>query len=184
MSDRAFLDWPFFDDSHRRLADGLEAWCSAELTDEEPSDVDAACRALVRKLGESGWLRYCVPASHGGVHERLDVRSLALIRETLARHSGLADFVFAMQGLGSGTISLFGTEAQKQAYLPAVAKGEKIAAFAHGMTKRQLDMEWAVGIDTAIEMEAQAQAICMQTRDFTRAYEAFAAKRTPEFKGD
>ena len=83
-----------------------------------------------RKLGAGGWLRYCVPAAYGGVHEQLDVRSLALIRETLARHSGLADFAFAMQGLGSGTISLFGTEAQKQSYLPAVAKGEKIAAFA------------------------------------------------------
>ena len=93
-------------------------------------DVDAECRALVRKLGDGGWLRYCVPAAYGGVHEKLDVRSLALIRETLARHSGLADFAFAMQGLGSGTISLFGTEAQKQSYLPAVATGEKIAAFA------------------------------------------------------
>src|SRR5207253_736772 len=77
-----------------------------------------------------GWLRYCVPAAYGGVHDMLDVRSLALIRETLARHDGLADFVFAMQGLGSGTISLFGSDAQKKAYLPAVARGEKIAAFA------------------------------------------------------
>jgi acyl-CoA dehydrogenase len=130
MSDRTFLDWPFFDDGHRALAEALEAWCGAELSDEEPEDVDEACRALVRKLGEGGWLRYCVPASHGGVHERLDVRSLALIRETLARHSGLADFAFAMQGLGSGAIGLFGTDAQKAAYLPAVAAGEKIAAFA------------------------------------------------------
>ncbi|HEY1146651.1 MAG TPA: acyl-CoA dehydrogenase family protein [Allosphingosinicella sp.] len=131
MSDRTFLDWPFFDDAHRALAERLEAWCEAELGgghDEE--DVDAACRDLVRRLGAGGWLRYCVPASHGGIHEKLDVRSLALIRETLARHSGLADFAFAMQGLGSGTVSLFGSEAQKQAYLPAVAKGEKIAAFA------------------------------------------------------
>ena len=93
-------------------------------------DIDAECRALVRKLGEGGWLRYCVPAAWGGMHETLDVRSLALIRETLARHSGLADFAFAMQGLGSGTISLFGSDAQKHAYLPAVARGEKIAAFA------------------------------------------------------
>jgi acyl-CoA dehydrogenase len=85
---------------------------------------------LVRKLGEGGWLRYCVPAAFGGVHDQLDVRSLALIRETLAFYSGLADFAFAMQGLGSGTISLFGTDEQKQAYLPAVAKGDKIAAFA------------------------------------------------------
>jgi acyl-CoA dehydrogenase len=84
----------------------------------------------VRKLGEGGWLRYCVPAAYGGVHEALDVRSLALIRETLARHDGLADFAFAMQGLGSGAISLFGSEAQKRAYLPAVAAGSSIAAFA------------------------------------------------------
>ena len=131
MADRTFLDWPFFDDAHRALADRLQAWCEVELGgghDEE--DVDSACRDLVRKLGDGGWLRYCVPASHGGIHDKLDVRSLAIIRETLARHSGLADFAFAMQGLGSGTISLFGTEAQKQAYLPAVARGEKIAAFA------------------------------------------------------
>jgi acyl-CoA dehydrogenase len=130
VADRTFLDWPFFDDGHRDLADELERWCVANLAEPPGDDVDAECRALVRKLGAGGWLRYCVPAAYGGVHEALDVRSLALIRETLARHSGLADFAFAMQGLGSGTISLFGTEAQKQAYLPAVAKGEKIAAFA------------------------------------------------------
>jgi acyl-CoA dehydrogenase len=130
MADRSFLEWPFFDDSHRRLAEELEAWCAAELGEVHGEDVDAECRALVRKLGEGGWLRYCVPAAYGGVHAALDVRSLALIRETLARHSGLADFAFAMQGLGSGTITLFGSEAQKAAYLPAVARGEKIAAFA------------------------------------------------------
>lgn len=130
MSDRSFLDWPFLDDGHRRLAAELETWCGSNLTDDEPDDVDQACRDLVRTLGDGGWLRYCVPAAYGGVHEALDVRSLALIRETLARHSGLADFAFAMQGLGSGSISLFGTNAQKSAYLPAVARGEKIAAFA------------------------------------------------------
>ncbi|HYI88726.1 MAG TPA: acyl-CoA dehydrogenase family protein [Beijerinckiaceae bacterium] len=130
MSDKSFLDWPFFDSPHRELSESLEIWCEASLSDGHGEDVDAECRALVRKLGAGGWLRYCVPASHGGVHESLDVRSLALIRETLARHSGLADFAFAMQGLGSGAISLFGTEAQKRSYLPAVARGEKIAAFA------------------------------------------------------
>jgi acyl-CoA dehydrogenase len=130
MADRSFLDWPFFDDAHRRLAAELEQWCEAELSHTHGEDIDAECRALVRKLGAGGWLRYCVPAAWGGVNETLDVRSLALIRETLARHSGLADFAFAMQGLGSGTISLFGSDAQKQAYLPAVASGEKIAAFA------------------------------------------------------
>jgi acyl-CoA dehydrogenase len=130
MADRSFLDWPFFDNPHRELANNLEDWCKANLADEHGDDVDAECRALVRKLGEGGWLRYCVPAAHGGVHDNLDVRSLCLIRETLARHSGLADFAFAMQGLGSGTISLFGSEAQKRSYLPAVAAGDKIAAFA------------------------------------------------------
>jgi len=130
MADRAFLDWPFFDGGHRRLADELEEWCAAELASAHGDDVDAECRQLVSRLGRAGWLRYCVPAAYGGVHDDLDVRSLALIRETLARHSGLADFAFAMQGLGSGTISLFGSEDQKRAYLPAVARGEKIAAFA------------------------------------------------------
>jgi acyl-CoA dehydrogenase len=130
MADRSFLDWPFFDNSHRELAAELEIWCESSLGDAHGEDLDAECRALVRRLGDGGWLRYCVPAVYGGVHDALDVRSLALIRETLARHSGLADFVFAMQGLGSGTISLFGSEAQKRSYLPAVAKGEKIAAFA------------------------------------------------------
>jgi len=126
-----FLDWPFFDDGHRRLGEALEAWCAGNLADrDDDEDVDAHCRGLVRKLGEAGWLRYCVPAAYGGAHEELDVRSLALIRETLARHDGLADFAFAMQGLGSGCITLFGAEEQKQAYLPAVARGEKIAAFA------------------------------------------------------
>ena len=126
MADKSFLDWPFFDSSHRELAANLESWCEAELRLPPGEDVDAECRALVRKLGDGGWLRYCVPAAHGGIRESLDVRSLALIRETLGRHSGLADFVFAMQGLGSGAISLFGTEAQKQSCLPAVAEGKKI----------------------------------------------------------
>lgn len=131
MADRSFLEWPFFEESHRRLARELDAWCETELPSlHDENDIDAECRKLVRKLGEGGWLRYCVPASYGGKLERLDVRSLALVRETLARHSGLADFVFAMQGLGSGTITLFGTEEQKRAYLPAVASGDKIAAFA------------------------------------------------------
>jgi acyl-CoA dehydrogenase len=130
MADKTFLEWPFFSDEHRRLSAGLEKWCETELRRPHGDDLDAECRALVRKLGDGGWLRYCVPAAQSGVHEQLDVRSLALIRETLARHSGLADFAFAMQGLGSGAISLFGSEAQKLSYLPAVARGEKIAAFA------------------------------------------------------
>jgi acyl-CoA dehydrogenase len=131
MADTSFLDWPFFGDDHRMLARDLEAWCVAEdLAAFHPHDVDAACRDLVARLGRGGWLRYCVPASWGGIHDQLDVRSLALIRETLARHNGLADFAFAMQGLGSGTISLFGSETQKARYLPEVAAGTRIAAFA------------------------------------------------------
>lgn len=131
MPDQSFLDWPFLDDHHRSLARDLDAWCVAELGGHHSEDdIDGQCRDLLAKLAAGGWLRYAVPAAYGGVHDDLDVRSLCLIRETLARHSGLADFVFAMQGLGSGAITLFGTEAQKAAYLPAVASGAKMAAFA------------------------------------------------------
>ncbi len=136
MADRSFLDWPFFDDSHRALAARIEDWAGdviAPLEHEEPRDdaaLDALCRHLVGLLAEGGWLRYCVPGSHGGATEGLDVRSLCLIRETLARRSGLADFCFVMQGLGTGAISLFGTEAIKSRYLPGTASGERIAAFA------------------------------------------------------
>jgi acyl-CoA dehydrogenase len=130
VTDRTFLDWPFFDDGHRRLADELERWCRAELGEPHGDDIDAACIHLAKRMGAAGWLKYCVPAAYGGVHDKLDVRSLALIRETLARHSGLADFVFAMQGLGSGAITLFGSEAQKARWLGGVASGERLAAFA------------------------------------------------------
>jgi acyl-CoA dehydrogenase len=126
MADRSFLDWPFFEERHRELAAALDAWCEENLVNDCEDDVDHACRHLVAKLGAGGWLHHCVPDQEG----KLDVRSLALIRETLARHDGLADFAFAMQGLGSGTISLFGTDEQKARYLPAVARGDMIAAFA------------------------------------------------------
>jgi acyl-CoA dehydrogenase len=132
MPDRSFLDWPFFDDGHRDLAHRLEIWCETELArlPHDETNVDNQCRLLLRKLGDGGWLRYTVPKSHGGLFDSLDVRSLSLVRETLARHNGLADFVFAMQGLGSGVVSLFGSEAQKQAILPEVAAGTRCAAFA------------------------------------------------------
>ncbi len=130
MAETSFLDWPFFDDEHRELAGALDIWAATFLDGEHEADAYAATRALVRQLAEGGWLRYCVPAAHGGAHERLDVRALCLMRETLARCSGLADFAFAMQGLGSGPISFFGSPAQQAAYLPAVAQGQKIAAFA------------------------------------------------------
>ena len=125
------LEWPFFDASHRALARAIGQWARAELWDEaEPDDVDAACRALVRQLGEAGWLRHVVPAAYGGASEALDGRSLCLIRESLATASGLADFSFAMQGLGTGPITLFGSDALKRRYLPDVAAGRRIAAFA------------------------------------------------------
>jgi acyl-CoA dehydrogenase len=132
--DSATLDWPFFTDSHRDLAARLDKWAKQEITEgiagkDEP-DVDVACRALVKKLGQGGWLKYAVPAAHGGIHDKLDVRSLCIARETLARVSGLADFSFAMQGLGAGPITLFGSDALRKRYLPRVAAGEAIGAFA------------------------------------------------------
>jgi acyl-CoA dehydrogenase len=126
MPDRSFLAWPFFEPKHRELAETLETWCDERFDDGEPSDPDAACRALVAEYGGAGFLKLTV----GDAHRRPDVRSLALCREILARHHGLADFAFAMQGLGSGAISLFGTVEQKREWLPKVAGGEAIAAFA------------------------------------------------------
>jgi acyl-CoA dehydrogenase len=131
VSDRSYLDWPFFDEAHRVLARELEAWAGAHLAaGVDHHDVDRACRALVAGLGEAGWLGYCVPRAWGGRLDRIDSRSLCLARETLARHEGLADFAFAMQGLGSGAISLAGSDALRQRYLPRVAAGRAIAAFA------------------------------------------------------
>ena len=120
------LDWPFFEARHRSLAEKLGQWCAANATDTHGSDVDGECRSLVRRLGEAGFLTLCI----GDGDRPPDVRSLAIARETLAWYSGLADFTFAMQGLGSGAISLAGNARQKQAWLPKVASGEVIAAFA------------------------------------------------------
>jgi acyl-CoA dehydrogenase len=124
----AHLALPFFDDAHRALARDLLPWAAAQSVDER--DDRAACRDWVKRLGQGGWLRYCVPAASGGALERLDSRALVLLRETLAFHSPLADFAFAMQGLGSGAITLAGSAAQQRDYLGAVARGDKIAAFA------------------------------------------------------
>jgi len=130
--DQTYLDWPFLNAGHKKLALELEAWCANNLGDitHDRSRVDDMCRMLVKRLGRDGWLHYTVPKAFGGTHDTLDVRSLCLIREILARYEGLADFTFAMQGLGSGTLSLFGSEDQKSAYLTAVGTGDKIAAFA------------------------------------------------------
>jgi acyl-CoA dehydrogenase len=131
VADRTYLGWPFFDAAHRELADRASAWAAESLGEvKHGPDVDAECRSLVRRLGDAGWLRWCVPAAYGGAAEGLDVRSLCLMRETLAHADALADFAFAMQGLGAGPISLFGCEELKRRYLPRVASGDAIAAFA------------------------------------------------------
>jgi acyl-CoA dehydrogenase len=121
-------DLPFFDTAHADLARGLADWAPQQQVDE--SDDRRACKDWVKRLGQGGWLRYCVPAEYGGALPQLDSRALVILRETLAFHSPLADFAFAMQGLGSGAITLAGTPAQQAEYLPAVARGDKIAAFA------------------------------------------------------
>ena len=139
--DAATLAWPFFADEHRVLATSLRAWAQRELRDVHGHvPVDDACRALVKQLGSAGWLRYAVPADAGGIHARLDVRSLCIARETLARMSGLADFAFAMQGLGSGPISLYGSAELKAKYLPRIASGDAIAAFAISETDAGSDV--------------------------------------------
>jgi acyl-CoA dehydrogenase len=131
MPDLTHLAWPFFDDAHRRIASALAQWSEREVAGLiNHADVDRACRKLVRALGEAGWLDAVVPAAYGGSSEKLDVRTLCLSREILAWHDSLADFAFAMQGLGTGSISLFGSDALKAKYLPPVREGRNIAAFA------------------------------------------------------
>jgi len=126
VADRTFLSWPFFADRHRALADGIERWCAANLPVEH-GDVDAACRDLVKRLGRDGWLMHTAPDPQ--IPAPPDVRTLCLMRETLARHDGLADFAFAMQGLGAGPISFFGGDEQR-AWLKRTRAGEAISAFA------------------------------------------------------
>lgn len=123
MSDTHYLEWPFFEPRHAQLAKSLDAWAHDHIAHSHGKDVDAECIALVRQLGAAGWLKHAVG-------DNLDTRSICLIRETLARHSGLADFAFAMQGLGSGAICLCGTPEQKARYLPRISAGDAIAAFA------------------------------------------------------
>jgi len=125
------LEWPFFDDKHRQLAGELDAWCAAHLHAGHGQDIDAECRSLVKTLGEGGWLKHAIAGQAlGGAAEVIDTRAICLLRETLARYNGLADFAFALQGLGSGAISLAGTAAQRERYLPRVARGDALAAFA------------------------------------------------------
>jgi acyl-CoA dehydrogenase len=121
------LHWPFFEPRHREFAAALDLWAATEVRDQHGDDVDAMCRTLVRQLGSAGWLKHAVALTE---HDTLDTRQLCLTREVLARHNGLADFAFAMQGLGSGALSLAGTPAQRERWLPRVARGELITAFA------------------------------------------------------
>ena len=131
MIDLSHLTWPFFADTHRQFASMLAKWTQHELSAKvDHADVDRTCRNLVRALGEAGWLKAVVPAAYGGLSDKIDVRTLCLAREILAWHDSLADFAFAMQGLGTGSISLFGSDALKAKYLPAVRDGRHIAAFA------------------------------------------------------
>jgi acyl-CoA dehydrogenase len=126
VGDRSYLDWPFLDDAHRDLADGIDAWAREEvagLAEPGEADLDAHCRDLVARLAAGGWLERVVG-------DPLDVRALCLAREALAYHHALADFCFAMQGLGSGAISLFGSDDLRRRYLPGVVDGTLIAAFA------------------------------------------------------
>ena len=134
MSDTSWLDWPFFEDHHRDLAADLESWCASALQNVDHSDTDAACRHLVSELGKADWLRLAVPQGPegrwGGRWPKIDSRAVCIVRETLARHDALVDFAFAMQGLGSGAISIAGSVALRDHYLPLVANGKAIAAFA------------------------------------------------------
>ncbi|WP_323037071.1 acyl-CoA dehydrogenase family protein [Pararhodobacter sp.] len=145
MADKTFLDWPFFEENHRALSAELEDWAATELSDIDHSDTDAACRDIVARLGDAGFLRHS--AVEPGSSAPLDVRSLCLIRETLARHDGLSDFSFAMQGLGTGAISLFGTPDQQAEWLPLTRSGKAISAFA--LTEPQSGSDVANGTFTA-----------------------------------
>ena len=148
MSDTSYLAWPFFDDKHRELQAALQSWCE-EYDFARSDDVDGDCKTLVSDLGRAGWLKNCVPARWGGAAAKLDVRSIALCRETLAYHSGLADFSFAMQGLGSGAISQFASDDMRERYLPKVAAGECIAAFALSEAKAGSDV---AAMETSAEL--------------------------------
>jgi acyl-CoA dehydrogenase len=139
MADLSFLDWPFFEDRHRELALKLDQWATQNIVNIDHSDVDESCRSLVALLGDAGWLKYSA-IDPNDVNSKLDVRSLCLIRETLARHDGLSDFAFAMQGLGTGAISLFGSDQQQSQWLPLTRQGNALAAFALSEPKSGSDV--------------------------------------------
>jgi len=136
MSDTTYLDWPFFDKTHREFAADLTTWAKKEIAPHENDDhrtndaLDNSFKNIIKKLGEAGWLKYTIPAAYGGALEHFDVRHIALARSILGYHTGIADFAFAMQGLGSGSITLFGSKELKEKYLPDVGTGNRTAAFA------------------------------------------------------
>ncbi len=152
------IDWPWFDETHRDLHATLSTWISKHpgLGGSDETNVDRTCRDLVKSLGEAGWLRYAVPAEFGGRSAQFDVRSLCLLREKLAYESGLADFAFAMQGLGAGPISLYGSAELKSKYLPSVASGEMIAAFAISEAEAGSDV---AGMQTTARREGDSYVI-------------------------
>jgi acyl-CoA dehydrogenase len=155
MPDRSFLAWPFFEDRHRALAEALEGWASANLAQVDHGDVDRACRELVAKLGEGGWLGHSA-VDPDNADSKLDVRSLCIIRETLARHDGLADFAFAMQGLGTGALSLFGTAGQKREWLAMTRRGKALSAFALSEPKSGSDV---ANLDLAATADGDSYAL-------------------------
>jgi acyl-CoA dehydrogenase len=175
------LDWPFFEPHHRELAASVTAWLATlnpvPIAADQATGTDAACRTWVRELGDAGYLRYCVPAAWGGAHESVESRSLCVLRELLAGHDALADFAFAMQGLGSGAVALGGTDALRAEWLPRVALGEAIAAFALSepgagsdaaalqTTARRTDGGWTIsGTKTWISNGGIADFYCVFAR--------------------
>lgn len=125
---RDHLDWPFFDATHRALAEQLDRFAaSGAFSGIDHDDTDRACRSLVKTLGEAGLLD---AATGRGGKAPIDSRAVCLTRETLAWHDGLADFAFAMQGLGTGAIGLVGSQALKASILPKVRAGDWVSAFA------------------------------------------------------
>jgi acyl-CoA dehydrogenase len=142
------LSWPFFEERHRAFAAELSAWADAYLPDLPHDDVDAACRARVAALGQAGFLKAVVPVAYGGLGKSFDVRTLCLAREILAARDGLADFAFAMQGLGTGSITLAGSEAMKARILPGVCAGTHIAAFA--LSEKEAGSDVAAMATTAV----------------------------------
>src|SRR5204863_213148 len=181
------LDWPFFDDRHREMGERLDVWAADHLQHGD-GDVDAQCRALVKQLGDAGWLRHAVAGTRdGGMADAIDTRSICLLRETLAWHHGLADFAFAMQGLGSGAISLHGSDAQRERYLPRVARralheglqrATSRTMFGHPLADFQLTQaklaQMATTVDSAALLTYRAAWLRDQGRNVTQ--EAAMAK--------